>query len=718
MKIRQNHFMHKNFAILKCMAISVFFSTIVLLFTGCCIESPNKPGVILRGDWAIELNRTKAIEKISETVVCDDDAKPRRSRKHRFPCGRFGCLKCALTPSTGEIDDDEPEDDDSENSNQMDNQNPNCFYPPGVYPIPPFASGMSGPIGPLGGPIPIPPPVNVINPNTGQRLVMQPVLPGQPGMLVLNAVTGQPVVVSPVPLPPNVSGIPGYAQPGMLPGQPLPPMGQMGPITLGMPGFTPGPAMNPNMPPMPPVSGVGTMINPATGLPMPGPYDNVYRNNSDDMHGNPALGQGIYAQTKQNSESENDSNDSTRKTVKKSPMPLPKFHGVPTHPVYQRTEGIAQQEQKEEEERLRKIQLERVLGTKVPEGTRISPNGVNQQLIQTSSGSDSGGGSANGSPFYSISSLLGPLQPQQQQQETASTVDKGLRQTQQTQLLFQKQQLKEMQKKLDKMEQDKQAELQRKQLEAELRAKFQAKESKKQSIIGSAASIIPGSLSAVLSPNEQSTNSRNKLPPTGKQLAQNLSLNRKPQVQPPIQQDAEIHLVSQNSPIMRNERQENVEDLENISVSEEEDESVLVTQNDEYEILDENQFDESLVRPQPVIRHHNHIVPCTTPQPLRQVIHAPKPTMNGKSFPYSKDSDGAKSGALFDMVVSKLNQKPRIDPRQYRAVEQRLAAQRASVQDSLGLTPIADEEPSSIKQVSSRFPAPIPDHYDEISTED
>ena len=677
MKNRQIHFKYTK------TAITLLFISITLVFSGCCLENQNKPGVILRGDLAIELNRTKAIQKTSETITCDDDAKPRRSRKHRFPCGRFGCLKCALAPSTGEVEEDDFDEEDSDNSNQYIAQNPNAAYPPGPYPVPYFA----GPIGPLGAPIPMNPPVPVINPNTGQRLVMQPVLPGQPGMLMLNAMTGQPILVSPIPPHPITPGMvpPGIqAQPpGMVAG-PMPQSGPMNQMT-GQPGFMPGAGISPNMPPILPGNNVAVMMNPATGQPMPNPYDGSDGNgNGAAVYTNPL---GMYAQTEQNSDAENesDSSESDRKSSKKSPMPLPKFHGVPTKPVYQRTNGIVTQTQKEEEERLRKIQLERVLGTKVPEGTNISPNGVNQQLIQTSSGSDLGGGSANSSPFYSISNLLGP----QAQQQTVN-VDKEV---QQEQLLFQKQQLKEMQKKLDKMEQDKQAEIQRQRQEAELRVKLQAKESKKQSLIGNTVSIIPGPLASLLSPNEQSTKSRSKLPPVGKQLAQN----------PPIPQERKILTVSQNTPVLSNEPLE-------IEVMSEEDESNFVAQNDEN--VEYEEYEQPSIQSQPVVaRHHNHVAP----QPQRRIVSAPQPTMNYKPFPYSKDSGPTKSGVLFDIIASKLKDKPRIDPRQQYLAEQRLAAQRASVQRSLGMTPIAEAEPSPIKQVSSMYPAPVPET---ISTED
>ena len=45
---------------------------------------------------------------------------------------------------------------------------------------------------------------------------------------------------------------------------------------------------------------------------------------------------------------------------------------------------------------------------KLPEGAKVASNGVNQQILQTSAiSSGKGGGPANGSPFYSISGMLG-----------------------------------------------------------------------------------------------------------------------------------------------------------------------------------------------------------------------------------------------------------------------------------------------------------------------
>ena len=198
-----------------CAAVILIF----LMLSGCCIECKDKPGVVVHGDWSLELNRSRAIERISEWAPCDSGEEysssglRKKKKGHHAPCGKWGCLICALGPNAGE-NDAENEEEESQRpltvtppqymGQQYPWLYPNPFYPGLPHPgISPLYAGVPGQGTPFGGFAPQP--VPVINPRTGQQHFMQPVMPGQPGVLMLHAQNGQPVMVNPnipAPLPP------------------------------------------------------------------------------------------------------------------------------------------------------------------------------------------------------------------------------------------------------------------------------------------------------------------------------------------------------------------------------------------------------------------------------------------------------------------------------------------------------------------------------------
>ncbi len=392
---------------------------IILTLSGCCIETKDKPGIVVRGDWALELNRSRAIEWVAYDSGDRSSGIRKKKKGHHAPCGKWGCLLCALGPNTGE-----------EESETEEEQKPLTVTPPqymGQYPLlPPPLSGISpfyaGPPPGLGGPLPpfmppfVPQPVPVINPRTGQQQLMQPVMPGQPGMLMLHAQNGQPVMVNPAPLGnsefriPNSPILPPLA-PGMLPpfAPPVPPS------VLGPPGALGAPPWG------------MAMVNPMTGQLFPNPY--------------PPGGDSEEQATEKNASAD----------TPQSPMPTPRFHPVPTQPVFQRTSGIATTKEAETEQRLRQLKLEKALGMKVPEGAKIAPNGVNQQILQTTAASGGkGGGPVNGSPFSSINGILGLNENESRRNQTLGPAEMKYLQTQEQQILVQKTQIAELQQALRK----------------------------------------------------------------------------------------------------------------------------------------------------------------------------------------------------------------------------------------------------------------------------
>ena len=347
-----------------------FYTVIALFFLamgGCCIEK-DKPGVVVRGDWSLELNRSKTIEHVSEWVPSDsDDAScgiRKKKKGHHSPCGRWGCLKCALGPSTGEEElENENENAETDENRPLANylrQYPYLPHPgapfPGMSPIYAGAPGMPGPMGaPMGGFAP--PPIPVVNPRTGQQTVMQPALPGQPGVLMLHAQSGQPIMVNPLPAAP-LPVAPNFPQPGMPPYAPnvnpalamqqqaamqqhIAMQQQAGMLQAGM--ISPGQPPYGMMPPYgnptiaPPNAPWGmAAVDPSTCQIMPNPYG---------PYGNPNAGE---------AQAENQTDEKTAsKDAPRSQMPTPRFHSVPTQPVFQRSEGLAKSKEAEEEQRLR-----------------------------------------------------------------------------------------------------------------------------------------------------------------------------------------------------------------------------------------------------------------------------------------------------------------------------------------------------------------------------
>jgi len=404
---------------------------VVLTLSGCCIETKNKPGVVVRGDWAFELNRSRAMERSSEWnpyAYESDDCGSRKTKGHQAPCGRWGCLICALGPSAGEEDSETGEEKKplTVTPPQYLGQYP-MFHPglphPGISPLYAGVPGFGVPFG-----SPLPPPVQVINPRTGQQLLMQPVMPGQPGVLMLHAQNGQPVMVNPMPplptqfpspLPPLLAGAPlpmqqpGMMPPGMVPAGIQPP--------YGLPLY--GSPFPPNVPPAMSPWGMA-MVDPNTGQLIPNPYA-------------PPPQGSIENQTAEKT--------GTQETSR-SQMPTPRFHAVPTQPVFQRTAGLATTKEAEEEQRLRQLKLERALGMKVPEGAKIAPNGVNQQILQTGAATGKGGGPVNGSPFSSINEALGLRESESR--FSFDPAQKNYLKTQEQQILLQKAQIAGLQRKL------------------------------------------------------------------------------------------------------------------------------------------------------------------------------------------------------------------------------------------------------------------------------
>ncbi len=437
---------------------------ILLALSGCCIECKDKPGVVLRGDWSVELNRSRAIERVSEWVPCDpgeDSSGGRRKKrkdKHHAPCGKWGCLRCALGPSTGDEDLDSEEGEEKQENKSLTVTAPQYMgqYPylalPGM-PLPgisPFYAGAPGFGGPMGGFMPQP--IPVVNPRTGQQHLMVPVLPGQPGVLMLHAQNGQPVMVNPTapvpsPFAAPLAGGPGYgnyAHPQLNPALAMQQqaMQQPGMIGTGLPpyGMQP-PYGNPGLAPTTPPWGAA-MVDPATGQLVPNP------------NANPG---GMYAQNSMGgplppNEAGPDGEKAASKDGLRSQMPTPRFHPVPTQPVFQRTEGLATTKEAEEEQRLKQLKLERALGMKVPDGAKIAPNGVNQQILQTGASSSlKGGGPVNGSPFSSINGILGLSDDETVKgRRPSDSPEKNYRANQQSQLLAQKAQILELQKELQK----------------------------------------------------------------------------------------------------------------------------------------------------------------------------------------------------------------------------------------------------------------------------
>ncbi len=437
---------------------------LLLVGNGCTVECMH-PGVVVKSDWALEFNNRSKANKKGKKKSSESD--------HPRPCGKFGCLKCALGPSSfnEELEDEDEKCDSNTCSTSKTASRQGYPYPPGMMFPPPgmYGPGLAPPPFLAGGPPAagygfqgsVPPPgmfgaplgaplgapasvaVVVINPGTGQRQIMQPAVPGGPSVTMLNAMTGQPVLVNPNPpgslpqptpqappqplggsagtlavapqLPPSSPGaaaplagpVPqaspqlAYGMPppqgqGLLPQQGL--MGAYGIAPLPAPGY---PAA-PGMPYPPPVA----MLNPATGLPMPVPPPGYYPPGMPGpgmpmgMPGYPPAG---YAAQTPGAEEAGKKNDP------KSSMPTPRYHGLPTHPVYQRTEGLALEEEESNDERARREKLEKALGVKIPQGTNIASNGINQRIVspEDQNGRGIGGGPANGSPFYQFSGMLG-----------------------------------------------------------------------------------------------------------------------------------------------------------------------------------------------------------------------------------------------------------------------------------------------------------------------
>lgn len=447
------------------------FLALLICSVGCnCVKTKDKPGIILRGDWSLEMNRTEAIARISDDFTCDTRAitKKRSSRsEHKTPCGRFGCFRCALAPSTGESELENEEEEADEGIQSLDRSMqigaqglpgmlpPGAYYPGGAIPGPMgFPPGVfPGAVpGPVPGFIPgtfAPPPIAVINPQNGQRMVLNPALPGQPGILMLNAATGQPVLMNPNPPQIHALGfVPqGSSNPGMLvQGAPVP-----GPIagmqhagTQSAMGF---PHPNAQMFPMGaagpgnfPIHGVGVSpqyantqfptgqaVNPFTGLPL------APQGMNPQIAGNP----------------ENGSPEEEDQEKLRSNMPYPRFHSLPTKPVFQRTEGLAKTDEIEKESKERIQLLEQALGKKIPESAKISPNGINQQILPANAVSGKGGGPVDGSPFPSISGILGIHDDSGNSASASGTHDVKEKQIQ-LQLREQKKQIQRLQKELEK----------------------------------------------------------------------------------------------------------------------------------------------------------------------------------------------------------------------------------------------------------------------------
>ncbi len=443
---------------------------LLLVGNGCTVECMH-PGVVVKSDWALEFNKRSKANKKGKKKSSESD--------HPRPCGKFGCLKCALGPSSfnEELEDEDENCDNNSCSTSKTASRQGYPYPPGMMFPPPgmYGPGLAPPPFLAGGPPAagygfqgaVPPPgafgaplgaplgapasvaIAVINPGTGQRQIMQPAVPGGPSVTMLNEMTGQPVLVNPNPpvslpqatpqaqpqplggsagtlavAPQAPSGSPGTVVPlvGQVPqvspqlayGMPalqgqgvLPQQGLMGaygiapiPVPLPPQGYPAAPGM--------PYPAPVAMLNPATGLPMPVPPPGYYPPGMPGpgmpmgMPGYPNLPAGYMAQTP-------DAEEAGKTNDPKSPMPTPRFHGLPTHPVYQRTEGLASKEEESNEERTRREKLEKALGVKIPAGTSIASNGINQRIVspEDQNGRGIGGGPANGSPFYQFGGMLG-----------------------------------------------------------------------------------------------------------------------------------------------------------------------------------------------------------------------------------------------------------------------------------------------------------------------
>ncbi|MGL6194382.1 MAG: hypothetical protein ACRC2T_06120, partial [Thermoguttaceae bacterium] len=441
--------------------ILIYFLFLLFCASGCCFGLNDKPGVVLRGDWAVELNRAKAIKTSDKTYE--------KKAVHKYPCGRFGCMRCALGPNGDEDKEDEDEKDSETCSSNNQNQSPAALTPPqpGMYPVPqlpqpqaynfmpynqPAFPGMGAPYmpGPMP-PIAQLPPVQVINPTNGQRIVMQPALPGQPGVMMINAISGQPIMVNPNPQ---------FGQPPMQQ-MPLMPQTQATQQFAAMPQATPNmQGIDPNMfaqaPQMQP--------NPMMANVMVNPMNN-------QMVANPMMPNALagYTPPAPNPDAEKKSNDSDAKKDEKgrAQMPYPKYHSAPTEPVFQRTNGIAKQSEVDEEDRIRNLQLEKVLGTKVPENAKIAPNGINQKLTQSGEAGVKGGAPNSGSPFSLLGGALGMSETANSVRETypvkvkttnsrasTTTVPTSVEQ----QLKVQQLQIEEMKKQLERAEQARLAE--------------------------------------------------------------------------------------------------------------------------------------------------------------------------------------------------------------------------------------------------------------------
>lgn len=357
---------------------SIGLVVLLALLSGCSVECL-KPGVAVRSDWSLELNRNKPTK-----VRKKDDSG------HHSPCGRTGCLRCALAPKTAEG----CEDSSAETPQMF--PNPLVMCPP-PYPAAPLPGIM--PPFPYPGPLPQPTVmIAVIDPRTGQRAVMQPALPGMPGILMQNAMTGQPVMINPYPAP-NL-----YPNPPAQSFQPVP-GGTPYPSPVAQMPYIANPGMNPAL--MPVQGG--------------GPPNPVM------MTGQAYAGATAHVGIPNPSESTDPA--SSAKSAPKSSMPYPKYHGVPTKPVFQRTEGLATEEEVENEEKARLRQLGKALGTSIPDGTKIAPNGINQQLLPDSG--RTGGNPANGLPF-SLGEKLG-LSGKSGKPTPMTAHEKSLRELQQLQ---------------------------------------------------------------------------------------------------------------------------------------------------------------------------------------------------------------------------------------------------------------------------------------------
>lgn len=476
---------HRNLGDIRRLSSLILLAILFITVAGCCASRKDKAGFVMRGDWEFEVSPTKTLVRSAEDPSCGTSGgrKPKAKTKHQTPCGRFGCLRCALAPSTGDTEDEiEDEEEDDENEFKMPSPNnfsgmPPFYSPqlPGI-PIYPGQPMMPAPLvpGQMAMMPQMPQPIPVVNPQTGQRQMLHPAFPGQPGILMLHAATGQPIMMNPnPPTMPNPAQAMGSTQQGVLvaqiPGRPpmliggvpinaqtpqnaapqqfqraqqLAAVGQMG---IAPNGFyaQPGAFTAPTAGGVAPWAQGGlVLIDARTGqaIPVPSPY---YA-----QQAMPGVSGGVAPGTLAAAVPPSTAEAARLQEEKRSNMTYPKYHALPIKPVFQRSEGITTAAELEEEKRQKREQLERTLGMKVPEEANIAPNGVNQQILQTSASGAQGGGPANGSPFSSISGALG-LREKTNVKKATDREEQDFRLSTKQQIARQQMQIRELQDRLE-----------------------------------------------------------------------------------------------------------------------------------------------------------------------------------------------------------------------------------------------------------------------------